>query len=82
MYWLDDSTTNLHIELITSILPFKPNVIISHLELLEDDKFVEILRDTSQNIVSVKIKPRGVKKVLGALQNDVQSQNMTSYHFS
>ncbi|MEK7502419.1 MAG: hypothetical protein AAB609_02745 [Patescibacteria group bacterium] len=81
MHWLDNSRTNLLFEHISSILPFKQNVITSHLELLEDENFIEIQRDASQNFVSVKIKPRGVKKVLGTLQDDVKSNSVANYHY-
>ena len=81
LHWKDDSLTGTRIEQIVSIVPLKRNAINANLELLEDDGFVEIIRDTSGNFISVKLKPRGVKKVEGSLQADVQSTPVTNYHY-
>ncbi|MDO8452671.1 MAG: hypothetical protein Q7S79_02875 [bacterium] len=65
MQWLNNYTTNLTINLLSSILPFDQNTIGSRLELLEYNKFIDILRETTGAFVSVKIRPEGVEFLAG-----------------
>lgn len=65
MHRLDDYATNLPIGLLRSIFPFDQNRIDSQLELLEYNKLVEILKDSTGAFISVKIKPEGVEFLTG-----------------
>jgi hypothetical protein len=62
---LEDYSKNVPTELLTSILPFDKNKICSYLEILEYKDLVEILRDSNGNYIRVKIRPEGVKYLLG-----------------
>ncbi len=72
MHRLDNYITNLPIKLLRSIFPFDQNKIDSLLELLEYNKFVEILKDATGTLISVKIRPEGIEFLTGVVFRNIE----------
>lgn len=71
MQRLENYATNLTIGLLRSIFPFDQNKIDSQLELLEYNKFIDILRDSTDAYISVKMMPEGVEFLTGVTFRNV-----------
>lgn len=65
MHRLENYATNLKIDFLRSIFPFDQNKIDSTLEFLEYKNYIEILKDASGLLISVRIKPEGVEFLSG-----------------
>lgn len=65
MHRLENYATNLPINMLRLIFPFDQNKVDSSLEYLEYKNYIELLKDLSGLLISVRIKPEGVEFLLG-----------------